>query len=103
MKELGILMDLWSQTITSDEITLPMITSTICKGASTLHLQKLDNSLAKEPISTHAKCATWTPDTKDKKQISSQLSNTIASIQVQTVKKVTAAASFNMSRLLTAP
>jgi hypothetical protein len=30
------------------------------RGASTLCLQKLDDSLAKEPISTHAKCATWT-------------------------------------------
>jgi hypothetical protein len=67
-----------------------------------LCLHKLDDSLAKEPISTHAKCATWTLDTKDKKQISSQLSNTIASIEVQTVKEFTAASSFNMSCLLTA-
>ncbi len=102
MKELVILMDLWSQTITIDEITLPRITSTICKAASTLHLQKLDDSLAKEPMSTHAKRATWTLDTKNKKQISSQFSNTIASIYVQTVKEVTAASSFNMSCLLMA-
>jgi hypothetical protein len=65
-------------------------------------LQKLDDSLAKEPISTHAKCATWKLDTKNKKQISSQFSNTIASIKVQTVKEVTAASSFNMSGLSTA-
>ncbi len=50
------------------------------QGASTHRLQKLDDSLAKEPISTHAKCATWMLDTKDKKQISSQLLSTIASI-----------------------
>ncbi len=31
MKELGVLMDFQSQMITIDEITLPMITSTICK------------------------------------------------------------------------
>ncbi len=30
------------------------------QGASTLHLQKLDDSSSKEPISTHAKRATWT-------------------------------------------
>jgi hypothetical protein len=41
-------------------------------------------------------------DTKDKKQTSSRLSNTIASIKVQTVKEVAAASSFNMSCRLTA-
>jgi hypothetical protein len=46
--------------ITIDEITLPMITSTICKALAHSALQKLDDSLAKEPISTHAKCETWT-------------------------------------------
>jgi hypothetical protein len=65
-------------------------------------LQKLDDSLAKEPISTHVKCATWPLDSKDKKQISSQLSKTIASIKVKTIKEVIAASSFNMSRLSTA-
>ena len=38
------------------------------RGASTLRLQKLDDSLAKEPISTHTQCATWTLDTKNKKK-----------------------------------
>ncbi len=37
------------------------------QGASTLRVQKLNNSLAMEPISTHAKSATWMLDTKDKK------------------------------------
>jgi hypothetical protein len=32
MKELGIAMDFKSQTKTIDEITLPMIASTICKA-----------------------------------------------------------------------
>ncbi len=59
MKELGIIMDLWSQTITIDDITLPMITYHL-QGAGTLNLQKLDGSLAKDPISTHAKHATRT-------------------------------------------
>ncbi len=50
------------------------------QGASTLRLQNLDDSLAKEPISTQVKRATWTLDTKDKKQISIHLSKTIARI-----------------------
>ncbi len=76
MKELGITMDLkskvdscWWDHITNDNINN-------LQGAITLHLQKLNNSLGKEPISTHTKRATWTLDTKDKKQISSQLSKT---------------------------
>ncbi len=52
--------NLWWDHLANDSINhLP--------GASTLRLQKLDNSLAKEPISTHAKQATWTLDTKDNK------------------------------------
>ncbi len=35
------------------------------QSASTLHLQKLDNSLAKEPMTTHDKHATWMLDTKE--------------------------------------
>ena len=38
--------------ITIDDITLPVIASTICKNASILRMQKLNNSLAKETIST---------------------------------------------------
>jgi hypothetical protein len=51
--------------ITIDDITLPVITSTICKNASTLRMQKLNNSSAKEQISTQCanKCATWMLDT----------------------------------------
>jgi hypothetical protein len=43
--------------------------STICKNASTLHMQKFNDSLAKEPRSTQCanKCASWMLDTKDKK------------------------------------
>jgi hypothetical protein len=49
------------KTITIDDITLPVIASTICKNASALCLQKLNNSSAKEPISTQCtnKRATW--------------------------------------------
>ncbi len=58
-----------AKTITIDEITLPVIASTIRKIASTLYVQKLNDSLAKEPISTQDanKRATWMLDTKDKK------------------------------------
>ncbi len=53
--------------ITIDEITLPVIASTICKIASTLRVWKQNDSLAKELISTNAKCAAQVLDTKDKK------------------------------------
>jgi hypothetical protein len=68
--------------ITIDDITLPVIASTICKNASTLHMQKLNNSLANEPISTQDanKYVTRMLDTKDKKQIYSELSKANASI-----------------------
>ncbi len=51
--------------ITIDDITLPVIASTICKNASTLCMPRLNNSLAKDPISTQYanKCATWMLDT----------------------------------------
>jgi hypothetical protein len=52
MKELGIAMDFKAKTITIDDITLPVIASTICQNASTFCMQKLNNSSAKEPIST---------------------------------------------------
>jgi hypothetical protein len=92
MKELGIAMNFKAKMITIDGITLPVIASTICKNASTLRMQKLNNSSAKEPISTQCtkKCATRMLDTR-KKQISSQLSKTNASISVLIVKEVTAA------------
>jgi hypothetical protein len=41
MKELGIAMDFKAKMITIDDITLPVIASTICKNASTLHMRKL--------------------------------------------------------------
>ncbi len=58
-----------AKTITINNITLPVIASTICKSTNTLHMQTLNNSVAKELISTQDanKCATWMLDTKDKK------------------------------------
>jgi hypothetical protein len=54
-----------AKTITIDDNTLPVIASTICKNASTLRMQKQNNSSAKEPISTQCanKHATWMLDT----------------------------------------
>ena len=52
MKELGIVLDFKSKTITIDEITLPMRNINLLQGSSTLRALKLNNSLAKEPLST---------------------------------------------------
>jgi len=51
MKELGIVLDFKSKTITIDEITLPMRNINLLQGSSTLRALKLNNSLAKEPLS----------------------------------------------------
>ncbi len=49
------------KAIIIDDITSPMIASTICKNASTFRMQKLNNSSAKEPTSTQCanEHATW--------------------------------------------
>ncbi len=52
MKEFGIVLDFKSTTITIDEITLPMRNINLLQGSSTLRALKLNNSLAKEPLST---------------------------------------------------
>ncbi len=62
--------------ITIDDINSPMIASTICKNASILRMQKLNNSSAKEPKMCNLDAR------HHKKQISSQLSKTNASISV---------------------
>ncbi len=52
MKELGIVLDFKSKTITIEEITLPMRNINLLQGSSMLRSLKLNNSLAKEPLST---------------------------------------------------
>jgi hypothetical protein len=52
MKELGIVLDFKSKTITIDEITLPMRNINLLQGSSMLSVLKLNNSSAKEPLST---------------------------------------------------
>ena len=74
MKELGIVLDFKSKTITIDEITLPMRNINLLQGSNTCSVLKLNNSLAKEPLSTldATKRVTRILDAKQK-QISSQL------------------------------
>jgi hypothetical protein len=52
MKELGIVLDFKSKTITIDEITFPMRNTNLLQGSSPLRAFKLNNRLAKEPLST---------------------------------------------------
>ena len=46
MKEYGIILDFKDKMITVDEIKLPMQNITYLQGSSTLHVLKLDHSLA---------------------------------------------------------
>jgi hypothetical protein len=52
MKELGIVLDFKANTIIIDEVTLPMRNINNLQRHSILRSLKLNNSLAKEPIST---------------------------------------------------
>ncbi len=82
MKELGIILDFKAKIIAVDEIILPMRNINNLQGASTLCALKLNHSLAMELQSTQdaTKCATQNPRCQiQKRQISSQLSETIAS------------------------
>jgi hypothetical protein len=51
MKELGIVLDFKSKTISIDGNTLPMRNINLLRGTSTLLALKLNNSLAREPLS----------------------------------------------------
>ena len=51
-KELGIVLDFKAKVISVDEITLPMRNINHLQGHSLLWALKLNNSFAKEPIST---------------------------------------------------
>jgi hypothetical protein len=82
-----------AKTITIDDITLPVIASTICNMPAHSACKIAKYSLAKELISIQYanKRATWMLGTM-KRQISSHLSKINASISVPIVKEVTAAA-----------
>ena len=82
MKKYGIILDFKDKMITVDEVKLPMQNINYLQGSSTLRALRLNHSLAMEPQSTQdaTKRVTWILDAKYKKQISSQLSETIASI-----------------------
>ena len=68
--------------ITVDEVKLPMQTIDYLQGSSTLCVLMLNHCLAMEPQSTQdaTKHVTRIQDAKYQKEISSQLSETIASI-----------------------
>jgi hypothetical protein len=69
LAKLGIVLDLKAEMIIFDEIILPMRNINHLQGTSTLHVLKLNTSLAMEPQSTQdaTKCATQILDTKYKK------------------------------------
>ncbi len=66
VKELGIVLNFKSKTISIDEITLSMRNINLLQDISTLHELKLNNSLAREPLNTldAAKCVTPILDAK---------------------------------------
>jgi hypothetical protein len=82
MKEYGIILDFKDKMITVDEVKLPMQNIKYLQGSSTLRALWLNHSLATEPQSTQdaTKRVTRILDANIKKQISSQLSQTNASI-----------------------
>jgi hypothetical protein len=84
MKKYAIILDFKDKMITNDEVKLPMKNINYnLQGSSTLHALKLNHSLAMEPHSTQyaTKHVMQILDAKYiRKQISSQLSGTFASI-----------------------
>jgi hypothetical protein len=105
MKEFSIILNFKAKMITIDETILPMRNINNLQGSSTLCALKLNHSLAMEPQSTQGatKRAARILDAKYKKQISSQLSETIASTQVLINKRSYCSFSGNMSHSLMAP
>ncbi len=81
-KSMGSFLDFKDKMITIDEVKLPMQNINYLQGSSTLCALRLNHSLAMELQSTQdaTKRATWILDAKYQKQISRQLSETIASI-----------------------
>jgi hypothetical protein len=82
MKKYGIILDFKDKMITIDEVKLPMQNINHLQCSSTLRVLRLNHSLAMEPQSTQdaTKHVARILDAKYKKQISGQLSETIASI-----------------------
>ncbi len=69
MKKYGIILEFKDKMITVDEAKLPMQNINHLQGSSTLHVQKLNHSLAIQPQSTQeaTKCVTRILDTKYQK------------------------------------
>ncbi len=91
MKELGIVLDFESKTITIDEITFPMRNINLLQGSSTLRVLKLNTSLAKEPLSIldASKCVTRILDAKyAKADLQSIVKNNCKHLSVDHQKKL---------------
>jgi hypothetical protein len=69
MKKYGIILDFQDKMITVDEVKLPMQNINYLQGSSTLHVLRLNHSLAMEPQSTQdaTKRVTWILDAKYQK------------------------------------
>jgi hypothetical protein len=69
MKKYGIILDVKDKMMTVDKVKLPMQNINYLQGSSTLHVLKLNHSLAMEPHSTQdaTKRVIWILDTKYKK------------------------------------
>ncbi len=69
MKKYGIILDFKDKMITIDEVKLPMQNINYLQGSSTLHVLRLNHSLAMEPQSTQdaTKCVTQILDAKYQK------------------------------------
>ncbi len=82
MKKYGIILDFKDKMLTIDEVKMPMQNINYLQGSITLCALKLNHSLAMEPQRTQdaTKHVMRILDAKYKKQISSQLPETIASI-----------------------
>ncbi len=80
-----------AKMITIDDVISPIIASTICKNASILRMQKLKTVQLRNQKAHSALTNVQLGCQAPYKQISSQLSKTIASISMPIIKEVTAA------------
>jgi hypothetical protein len=105
MKKYGTILDFKDKIITVDEVKLPFQNINYLQGYSTLRVLKLNHSLALELHSTQdtTKHVTRILDANIRKQISTQLSETIASILAPISKRSYCSYSRNMCCSLTAP
>jgi hypothetical protein len=106
MKKYGIILDFKDIMITVDEVKLPMQNINYLQGSSTLHVLKLNHSLAMEPHSTQdkIKCVTWILDAKyQKADLQSIVRDNCKHLSANQQKKLLQLLKKYMSCSLTAP